>query len=381
MKVTRSVKCHFNKWLTAKKKQEIETLISNHSKIVNKFIEKYEEQIPEKRKFDLLKKECIHSTEEEFPARLIKNAFSEGYGMVLGAKRLAEKTKKKYVRPTHNGNKITLSETNAEISVSPETKAFDMNVTIYCIGNKQKISIPLKRNEQFNYLNSIGTLNKTIILSPTYVLFSFEIITDKKKLEGNLLGIDVGINNLLTDSNGNFYGQEYSNLIEKLNRKKKCSKAYYRAKEELKEFINRIIKLLPFQTLRLIVVEKLKNLKYKMKERRRLSKSIRRVVAVWNYRHALDRIESLCEINRVSFRSVPAYNTSVECSCCGHSDKKNRQSQELFVCQNCGHSENADVNAAKNILGRLIFGPYGAEFKPGNLENIPVPPTGYISTL
>lgn len=43
-------------------------------------------------------------------------------------------------------------------------------------------------------------------------------------------------------------------------------------------------------------------------------------------------------------------NTSRKCHVCGCIDKMNRQTQANFKCQNCGHSENADVNAAKNIL-------------------------------
>jgi len=43
-------------------------------------------------------------------------------------------------------------------------------------------------------------------------------------------------------------------------------------------------------------------------------------------------------------------NTSRKCSDCGFTDKLNRQSQAQFSCMACGHTENADVNAAKNIL-------------------------------
>lgn len=45
----------------------------------------------------------------------------------------------------------------------------------------------------------------------------------------------------------------------------------------------------------------------------------------------------------------PAY-TSQTCSCCGTIDKASRKDQATFECTACGHSENADVNAAKNIL-------------------------------
>jgi putative transposase len=42
--------------------------------------------------------------------------------------------------------------------------------------------------------------------------------------------------------------------------------------------------------------------------------------------------------------------TSQTCSCCGHKAKENRKSQAEFKCSTCGYEENADVNAAKNIL-------------------------------
>jgi putative transposase len=44
----------------------------------------------------------------------------------------------------------------------------------------------------------------------------------------------------------------------------------------------------------------------------------------------------------------PQY-TSQECSQCGHAHKDNRVNQALFVCQACGHIDNADINAARNI--------------------------------
>jgi len=43
-------------------------------------------------------------------------------------------------------------------------------------------------------------------------------------------------------------------------------------------------------------------------------------------------------------------HTSQQCSCCGHTAKENRVSQNVFRCLACGHEVNADVNAARNIL-------------------------------
>jgi transposase len=47
----------------------------------------------------------------------------------------------------------------------------------------------------------------------------------------------------------------------------------------------------------------------------------------------------------------PRY-TSQQCRVCGHTSPDNRESQAEFRCQQCGHADHADTNAAKNILAR-----------------------------
>ena len=49
----------------------------------------------------------------------------------------------------------------------------------------------------------------------------------------------------------------------------------------------------------------------------------------------------------------PAY-TSQTCHECGVVDKASRRSQAEFLCVACGHQDNADVNAAKNIMASGI---------------------------
>lgn len=50
-------------------------------------------------------------------------------------------------------------------------------------------------------------------------------------------------------------------------------------------------------------------------------------------------------------RVNPAY-TSQTCASCGTVDSRSRESQARFVCTACGHRDNADRNAAVNILNR-----------------------------
>jgi putative transposase len=51
---------------------------------------------------------------------------------------------------------------------------------------------------------------------------------------------------------------------------------------------------------------------------------------------------------------VPAYQTSQECAACGSTHPGNRKSQALFKCDSCGHTDNADHNAAEVIKKRAI---------------------------
>ena len=51
---------------------------------------------------------------------------------------------------------------------------------------------------------------------------------------------------------------------------------------------------------------------------------------------------------------VDPRNTSRRCWSCGYVAQENRESQAVFLCKKCGHSDNADHNAAINILDRAL---------------------------
>jgi IS605 OrfB family transposase len=55
----------------------------------------------------------------------------------------------------------------------------------------------------------------------------------------------------------------------------------------------------------------------------------------------------------------PAY-TSQTCSHCGHCERANRRSQAHFLCQSCGFSAHADLNAAENIRRAAVVLPDAA---------------------
>ena len=56
----------------------------------------------------------------------------------------------------------------------------------------------------------------------------------------------------------------------------------------------------------------------------------------------------------LSVSITPASYTSRTCNICGYIDKNNRPNQHTFKCKNCGNTDNADFNAAKNIRDRIV---------------------------
>lgn len=79
-------------------------------------------------------------------------------------------------------------------------------------------------------------------------------------------------------------------------------------------------------------------------------RNLNRIIHEAGMSNALTILEYKAEARGCTLVKVCPRYTSQICSSCGHTSKKNRKSQESFVCSSCGHRENADVNAAKNIL-------------------------------
>jgi IS605 OrfB family transposase len=74
---------------------------------------------------------------------------------------------------------------------------------------------------------------------------------------------------------------------------------------------------------------------------------------------------------------INAAYTSQICNTCGNCTAENRKSQAVFRCRACGHTDHADVNAAKNIrdiaVGRTVTARGGPPWgRPVNREPQPV---------
>lgn len=364
MKVIRATKCSL-KFITGTKRQKLQEVLAEYSKVVNLFIDHFWDHPPKKAQ---LLKFIVNLPTTWLTARLRKVAAREALDLIKSSKELAKTRSEERgeevqpVKPVHSGRSMSISSTIASLQIPKEAKEYDAWLHLASIGNGIIINIPIRFHKHYNAMRERGKRMESYIISEDCVQFCFEIETGIKKTEGEIVGLDTGINALASTSDGKRYGQDVKKLVEIIKRKKYGSKKQKRARRALRQRMDEVAKEV-VKDKQLVVVEKLKNLNNKTKAKRRLAKNMRRSLGAWAYRYWLGRLQWATEDNRVSFRTVsPAY-TSQRCNACGHTERGNR-SGELFLCRSCGHTDNADINAAKNILDRFLGGPYGAAYQP-----------------
>jgi putative transposase len=364
MKLIRSSKCS-TKFATKHKLNELKTILAEYGKVCNFFIEHFwNNGTPPKS--ELLKDIVdLPINDTWLSARLRKVAAREAIDMILSAKERWKNKPNKMKIPVHKGRRMYVSCTIAELQSKDDSKEFDAWLHLQSIGGDYIFDLPIKFHKHFNKLSLQGKRLNSYIITEKYIQFSFEIETGKKKIGVNAIGIDTGIKALASLNNGAQFGLDTESLIERIKRCEQGSNGQKQARRAFKQRIDEVAKEIvrEFKHIDLVVVEALKNMNYKSKLKRRLSKNMRRSIGTWAYRYWLMRLEQACETNRVSFRTVAPFYTSQTCPSCGQVDRGNRVGQ-VFRCLRCGHTGNADIVAARNILTRFLTGLYGARYQP-----------------
>jgi IS605 OrfB family transposase len=349
VKIIRSSKCSL-KFATEKKKTQLLEVFGEYARVCNFFINKWWNAPPDAKKIRKVDLDC----ETWFCYRMKYAAVLEALSMISASK---NRDGNLAIMPIHKGTSFR-STNNILFQETKTSSLFDGWLHLHSIGKKIIMDLPFKKHKQFNDLASRGRLMNSFLITPDYIQFSFEIETGAKKEEGRVIGVDTGLISLCTTSEGVQTGTHILPIIDKIRQCQYGSKHQKRLRNYLKDEISKVAKELTQQDLKLIVVEGLSKLNHKTKIKRTLGKTMRQRLGSWNYRLWLERIHKGCEDNRVAFRTVSPYYTSQQCSACGHIERSNRKS-EMFKCQKCDYEDNADINAAKNILGRFLTGAFG----------------------
>jgi len=236
--------------------------------------------------------------------------------------------------------------------------AFDLAISF--ASGLPKITIPINRSAHMNrFLGQGWQIGSTLRLGMDERGVWIELIFERKRpelrTEGKVIGIDRGFKKAFVTSDGQEIGVELRDQIRGKGRRSKT--AYHHIKTEL----FRHLKRLKLEGVKTIVLEDLRYIKHG--RRGTFSRYVNRLLSFWSLTRAVDWLKCRCEELGVRIIFVSPYKTSQRCHSCGKIDSKNRQG-ERFRCVSCGHEDDADHNAAKNLEYLGLAGVYSLRLLP-----------------
>jgi Putative transposase DNA-binding domain len=263
-----------------------------------------------------------------------------------------------------------------KLEVSKDS-SFDYWLKMSTLDFRKELVVPVKLADYHRQVLEGKTINSSVQLNKRgdgwWLTLSYdEMVVVQTQPDASVIGIDVGIANFLTTSDGQHYGTFHGKLRErqKRDREKRRRKAKLRACLEKKN------------------VEKLPSTSSTSGQRliRHVKQEINRAAsecfadhpdAHFAYEHlsvstmkhkaramnAYMRASNLAHVPKqiawnaakrgVQATRIKSAYSSQECSICHYTTKANRPDQQTFCCQVCGYQAHADVNAATNIEHRV----------------------------
>ena len=269
-------------------------------------------------------------------------------------------------------NRRFSSKINSFISLSGVSrKSFDIPVTFNkdWHGNMKDYR---KKNPDYEYTITFDERNHQV---------NIHLCKDGERYipqaNGNTVGIDVNCkHNLFSLSDETIYDcdrklvNDFCKLsleIDKLKEKNKEYKVGKRKQQKLdtlkskmvkseQQLIANMCKALHLQGVGHIVMEDLDNGfgKCYVKDKDNEDINYNRKVKFLGLSSLKQEVEHIARKYDIAVSTVQASYTSKMCPICGCIEDENRPNQEIFECVECGHKDNADFNAAKNIRNRVL---------------------------
>jgi IS605 OrfB family transposase len=231
-----------------------------------------------------------------------------------------------------------------------------------------RLNIPIKVWDEERFAFRKGQADLVLQNDQFFLLVTLEIPTPEKYDAEGVIGVDLGVKKIAVTSQGDVWTSEqiekkrkqYQDHRQRLQKRgtrsaqrriKTSGNKESRFRKDVNHVISKTLVQKAEGTRQALALEELTHIN----KRATVRKNYRNERMSWSFAQLRSYITYKAERQGVPLVIVPAPYTSQTCSECGHCDKKNRKSQESFCCVSCGHAENADFNASKNIasLGLL----------------------------
>lgn len=217
-----------------------------------------------------------------------------------------------------------------------------------------------------------------------YLCVVVEVPEPTKHPTDDVLGVDLGLVNIATDSDHRYFSGAHVRNLRKRHAKarqrmqkkgtksakrllKKRNRKEQRMMRDKNHCISKHLIAKAKGTGRAIALENLKGIN----RRTTVRKVQRRDRMSWSFAQLRQFIEYKATIAGVTVYLVDPRNTSRECIDCHHIDKRNRPSQAEFLCVACGFAGHADHVAALNIRSRAAVNQPHAEGPSPHLQAPP----------
>jgi IS605 OrfB family transposase len=238
-------------------------------------------------------------------------------------------------------------------------------VSIWTLGGRIKVQSVMGKRQRELLAFRKGEVDLMLVRGEFYLACVCDIDEADPILTTKVLGVDLGIVNIATDSDGKMHSGAAVEATRQClsNRRKglqRCgSKAAKRRLRILSgkqrrfqthtnHCISKAIVVEAQRSGRGIGLEDLKHIRTRVKARR----SHRARLGNWSFWQLQAFVAYKAKRAGIPVLLVDPRHTSQGCSSCGTIDKKNRPDQATFFCVSCGHAEVADINAARNIKSR-----------------------------
>jgi putative transposase len=242
-----------------------------------------------------------------------------------------------------------------------------MELNIWTVEGRQKMPFACGKRQLELLKGQHGESDLCFVKGKFYLMVVCDVETPEPIDVDGVLGIDMGIANIAMSSDGDVFqgksmkGVRYRHrqLRQKLQAKgtkssrrllKKLSGKERRFATWVNHNISKRIVEIAKGTNRSIAIEDLGGIRARVTARR----SQRATLHSWSFFQLRTFLEYKSELAGVPIVAIEPHNTSRLCPECGHIAKANRKSQSVFLCVNCGYSQNADYVASVNISRRAV---------------------------
>ena len=235
-----------------------------------------------------------------------------------------------------------------------------LELNIWTVAGRQRMPFACGKRQLELLKGQHGESDLCWVKGNFYLMVVCDVETPKPIDVEGVLGIDMGVANIAVSSDGDVFqgksmkGVRYRQLRQKMQAKgtkssrrllKKLSGKERRFATWVNHTISKRIVEIAKGTNRRITIEDLGGIRARITARR----SQRAAWHSWSFFQLRTFLEYKSELAGVPIVAVDPRNTSRLCPECGHIAKANRKSQAVFLCVNCGTSQNADLVASVNI--------------------------------